>query len=150
MLPTLAASSTLPYIAMTHRYSLAETPEGIVPALLEHINSLDVEVMLGFYDEEGMIVNPTGAPQIGRAAIGAELRKYFGLGLPMQIVQRHMFVAGDTASLVLDWSIVGKGPDGSPVHLVATANDIARRGRDGRWRYLIDNPFGTQVRQLAA
>ncbi|HFQ9247440.1 TPA: nuclear transport factor 2 family protein [Pseudomonas aeruginosa] len=132
------------------RYTLATEPEGIVEALLAHINSLDVDVMLDFYDPEGMLINAAGIPQVGREAIAAELGKYFQLGLQMQIIQRHMFVAGDTASLVLDWSLIGVTPDGHPVHMVATANDIARRGADGYWRYLIDNPFGTQLRMLGA
>ncbi|WP_296953006.1 nuclear transport factor 2 family protein [uncultured Massilia sp.] len=130
-------------------YRLADRPEGIVDALLAHINSLDEDVMLGFYDPEGMLVDADGVAQRGPDAIRAELRKYFRLGLPMRISARHIFVAGDIASLVLDWSIVGTGPDGAPVDMVATANDIARRGPDGLWRYLIDNPFGTALRQPA-
>jgi ketosteroid isomerase-like protein len=102
--------------------------------------------MLGFYDKEAMLIDAKGIPQVGPVAMAAELKKYFSFGLPMQITARHIFVAGDIASLVLDWSIVGTGPDGQQVNMVATANDIARRGADGYWRYLIDNPFGTQVR----
>ena len=132
---------------MTQKYALSKTPEGIVDSLLAHLNSLDVEVMLNFYDDEGMLIDAAGNPQVGREAIGAELKKYFSLGLQMSIVQRHMFVAGDIAELILDWSYIGNAPDGTPVNMVATANDIARRGADGYWRYLIDNPFGTQVRQ---
>ncbi len=131
---------------MTVNYQLAERPEDIVPALLQHLNSLDTEVMLGFYDSEGILVNAQGVPQAGRDAIRAELAKYFSLGLSMQITARHIFVAGDIASLVLDWSYIGTARDGSAVHMVATANDIARRGADGKWRYLIDNPFGTALR----
>lgn len=131
---------------MTGTYALARRPEDIVPALLAHLNSLDTEIMLGFYDPEGMLVNAQGVPQVGRDAIRRELAGYFSLGLPMQITARHIFVAGDIASLVLDWSYRGTGPDGQQVDIVATANDIARRGADGYWRYLIDNPFGTALR----
>jgi ketosteroid isomerase-like protein len=127
-------------------FILATTPEGIVPALLDHINSLDVEVMLGFYDPEAMIIDAMGRACVGREAIGAELAGYFALGLPMSITQRHLYVAGDIASLILDWSQVGTAIDGTPVNVSATATDIARRGPDGRWRYLIDNPFGAARR----
>jgi ketosteroid isomerase-like protein len=60
-----------------------------------------------------------------------------------------VFVAGDIAQLVVDWSIDGTGPDGKHVYLKGAASDIARRGADGRWRYLIDNSLGTAVRQPA-
>jgi len=66
----------------------------------------------------------------------------------MVIITRLGFVADTIASLTLDWNIVGKTPSGECFHMVATSNDIARRGEDGYWRNIIDNPFGTQVRQL--
>ena len=62
---------------------------------------------------------------------------------------RHVFVGDDTAQIVVDWSIDGKGPDGKDIHLGGSASDIVRRGADGRWRYLIDNNQGTAVRQPA-
>ncbi|GIJ45547.1 hypothetical protein Val02_24330 [Virgisporangium aliadipatigenens] len=42
----------------------------------------------------------------------------------------------------MEWALRGSGPRG-PVDLSGTATDVARRGPDGHWRYLIDNPFGT-------
>ena len=79
------------------------------------------------------------------AIIGRDIK----LGLPLVANVRHLFVAGDTAQIVLDWSIDGKGPDGEQVRLAGSACDIARRGADGFWRYLIDNNQGTAVRQPA-
>ena len=131
---------------MTTKLALSSTPEGIVPALLAHLNSLDVDTMLGFYDPEGLIVDAAGVAHVGREAIGRELSKYFSLGLQMSITQRHLFVAGDIASLILDWSYIGTARDGTKINMVATATDIARRGPDGLWRYLIDNPFGSMRR----
>lgn len=131
---------------MTTKLALSSTPEGIVPALLAHLNSLDVETMLGFYDPEGMIVDAAGTAHVGREAIGTELAKYFSLGLQMSITQRHLFVAGNVASLILDWSYIGTARDGTEINMIATATDIARRGPDGLWRYLIDNPFGSMPR----
>jgi len=131
---------------MTTKLALSSTPEGIVPALLAHLNSLDVDTMLGFYDPEGLIVDAAGVAHVGREAIGRELSKYFRLGLQMSITQRHLFVAGDIASLILDWSYIGTARDGTKINMVATATDIARRGPDGLWRYLIDNPFGSMQR----
>ena len=120
---------------MTTKLALSSTPEGIVPALLAHLNLLDVETMLGFYDPEGLIVDAAGVAHVGKDAIGKELAKYFSLGLQMSITQRHLFVAGDIASLILDWSYIGTARDGTEINMGATATDIARRGPDGLWRY---------------
>ncbi len=55
---------------------------------------------------------------------------------------RHVYSADDTAVLIYDWYLDGTGSDGTSVHVEGTATDIVRRGSDGRYRYIIDNPFG--------
>jgi ketosteroid isomerase-like protein len=127
-------------------FALATTPDGIVPALLTHINSLDVETIVGFYHPESVFIDEKGHEHRGADGIGAQWKKYFSFGLPITITQRHLFVEGDTALLILDWTYVGTARDGTEVNLAATATDVARRGDDGFWRYLIDNAFGTQRR----
>ncbi|MCK7626972.1 DUF4440 domain-containing protein [Streptomyces sp. RS10V-4] len=86
-------------------------------------------------------------PEPGRALRGAEGDRaqsaFQGLGVPISVTPRHTYVAGDLALLIVDWVIDGTGPDGARVHLEGTATDVARRGADGCWRYVIDNPFGT-------
>ena len=79
--------------------------------------------------------------------IAAELEHDLEYGLPLKAKARHVFVAGDLAQIVLDWSIDGTGPDGGHVHLEGSASDVVHRGPDGRWRYVIDNALGTAVRQ---
>jgi ketosteroid isomerase-like protein len=54
------------------------------------------------------------------------------------VTTRHVYVAGDVALLIVDWSMKSASLD-----LSGTATDVARRGADGVWRYAIDNPFGT-------
>ena len=41
------------------------------------------------------------------------------------------------------WSFNGTGPDGEPVRLEAKNADVLRRQTDGTWRFVIDNPWGT-------
>jgi ketosteroid isomerase-like protein len=41
------------------------------------------------------------------------------------------------------WSFNGTGPDGEPVQLAANNADVLRRQPDGSWRFVIDNPWGT-------
>jgi hypothetical protein len=44
------------------------------------------------------------------------------LGLPLKANVRHVFVADDTAQIVVDWSIDGKGPDGDDGGAVRAAS----------------------------
>jgi ketosteroid isomerase-like protein len=41
------------------------------------------------------------------------------------------------------WSFEAAGPDGEPVRLAARNADVLRRQADGTWRFVIDNPWGT-------
>ena len=37
----------------------------------------------------------------------------------------------------------GTGPNGTPVMLTGRYADVLRRQDDGSWRFVIDNPWGT-------
>jgi ketosteroid isomerase-like protein len=67
------------------------------------------------------------------------------LGMPIEVRPRHVYVADDIALLIVDWSIKGTATGGAVVDIEGTATDVARRGEDGVWRYVIDNPFGTDA-----
>ena len=96
-----------------------------------------------------MLIANDGRTIRDRAEIAAQFQRDMSLGLPLKANVRHVFVGDDTAQIVVDWSIDGKGRDGKDVHLGGSASDIVRRGADGRWRYIIDNNQGTAVRQPA-
>ena len=130
-------------------FPLPTEPEGVIPSLIERFNSGKVEAMMALYAPEAVFIAKDGRTITDHTEIAAELERDLRLGLPLQAKTRHVFVADDTAQIVLDWSIDGTGPDGKHVHLGGAASDIARRGADGRWRYLIDNRLGTAVRQPA-
>ncbi|WP_338020560.1 YybH family protein [Amycolatopsis sp. CB00013] len=85
------------------------------------------------YEPEAVFVRRDGVRVSGaeRRAANAGI---LALGRPIEVTPRQVHVAGDLALLIVDWSIEG--------HLAATATDVAKRGEDGLWRYVIDNPFG--------
>ncbi|MFG1941344.1 YybH family protein [Nonomuraea sp. NPDC048826] len=84
-----------------------------------------------------------GAGVVGQEAQAANGR-FVELGVPITVRPRHVYATGDIALLIVDWVIDGTDRDGQAVHIEGTATDVARRGQDGRWRYVIDNPFGVQ------
>lgn len=51
--------------------------------------------------------------------------------------------ASGVALVVGEWSFAGTGPDGKPVNLTGHNADVLRRQPDGSWRFVIDNPWGT-------
>src|SRR4051794_34044824 len=134
---------------MSESYPLATEPEGVVASLVERFNSGKVSAMMAQFEPGVVLVAKDGRPLTDPTEISAELERDLSLGLPLKAKARHVFVAGDIAQIVLDWSIDGTGPDGKHVHIEGSASDVVHRGADGRWRYLIDNGLGTAVRQPA-
>ncbi len=133
---------------MSESYSLPTEPEGMAASLIERFNSGKISEMMTLY-EGAVLIADDGRTVSDRNEIATELERDLSLGLPLEARARHVFVAGDIAEIVVDWSIDGTGPDGKHVHVEGSASDVARRGADGLWRYLIDNRLGTAVRQPA-
>ena len=134
---------------MSESYSLPTEPEGMVATLVERFNSGKISAMMGLHAPESVFIANDGRTITDHAEIAAQFERDLRLGLPLMANVRHVFVADDIAQIVVDWSIDSTGPDGEPVHLERSASDIAHRGADGLWRYVIDNALGTAVRQPA-
>jgi ketosteroid isomerase-like protein len=96
-----------------------------------------------FYEPDAVLVPQPGTPLTGAAERLAAYEHLLGFGVPMVAGTRHLYVAGDIALSIVDWSMRGIARQGYPLDLNGVAADVLRRGADGRWRYLINNPFGT-------
>jgi ketosteroid isomerase-like protein len=116
---------------MSESFRLPTEPEGVIPSLVERFNSGKVEVMMALYAPEAVFIANDGRIIRDRTEIAAQFRRDMSLGLPLKANVRHVFVGDDTAQIVVDWSIDGKGPDGRDVHLGGSASDIVRRSADG-------------------
>ena len=56
---------------------------------------------------------------------------------------KRVLQASDLALVTTEWSFSGTGPDGSPVNMASKSADVLRRQDDGTWKFVIDNPWGT-------
>jgi ketosteroid isomerase-like protein len=130
----------------SHSHSVALTSDAARHPLVfaQAFNSGDGAAVEEVYEPGGVFVTGPGHAVTGPARLAANQR-FLDLGLPIDVRPRHTYVAEDIALLIVDWTIDGTGPDGEHVHVEGTATDVVRRGRDGHWRYVIDNPFGTAV-----
>ncbi|MEI5103812.1 nuclear transport factor 2 family protein [Streptomyces sp. PmtG] len=116
-------------------FILPQRPQDVPSAFAERFNSGDADAVRELYEADAAFVPAAGVPVRGAAAIAAQNAPFLALGLPISVAPRHVHVAGDIALLIVDWEIGGEAR--------ATATDVARRGADGYWRYVIDSPFGT-------
>lgn len=121
--------------------NLARQVERHVAAYLAAFATGSATELDHLYEDHAVVVPQPGLAMGGPDRLVANGR-LLDLGLTMEATTRHTYVVDDIALLIIDWSMSGTGPDGHPLDLSGTATDVARRGSDGRWRYLIDNPFG--------
>ncbi len=132
---------------MSESFQLPTEPEGVVPSLIERLNSGKVSALIELFDEKCVFVEDDGRTVTGHADISVRLERFVEPGVPLVTKMRHVFVGDDIAQLVYDWWIEGAARNGAEVRLSGTACDIVRRGPDGRWRFIIDNNQGTKVRR---
>ena len=129
--------------------ALAERPEEVPAVFAERFNSGDATALAQVYEDAAVLVPQPGTPVTGPESHAANGRLQ-RLGVPISVHPRHVYRSGDVALLIVDWVIDGIGREGQAVHVEGTATDVARRGSDGRWRYVIDNPFGTRAERAGA
>ncbi|MDA4891786.1 DUF4440 domain-containing protein [Streptomyces sp. MS2A] len=129
--------------------ALADRPDEVPAVFAERFNSGDATALAQVYEDAAVLVPQPGTPVTvpeSHAANG-RLQK---LGVPISVHPRHVYRSGDVALLIVDWVIDGIGREGQAVHVEGTATDVARRGSDGRCRYVIDNPSGARAQQSGA
>lgn len=112
--------------------TLARAAADVPAVFAARFNARDLSALAELYEPGAILDGPHG-PARGEGVLDV-LRGHLAEGLPISVSPRKVFEAGDLALLIVDWSI-GDAVSG-------TATDVARRGADGHWRYVIDNPFG--------
>lgn len=115
-------------------------PAAMNQRYLDAYNARDLDAIMAVYAPGAAAVWEPGKTVTGpahRAAVADFLKRDPRLSAEV----RDCYVAGDTATLVIDWQLEVPG---SP-EMTGTGRglDVLRRGPDGRWRYLITNPFGS-------
>ncbi len=111
---------------------------------VEAFNAGDLEALMALYELGASVVAQPGQVVTGTEAI----REVLGGLLPMRpmiLETKAVVEAGDIALLASRWSLSSTGPDGNPINVSAQTSDVVRRQPDGRWLFVIDNPFGDQI-----
>jgi ketosteroid isomerase-like protein len=127
--------------------SLVTDPADLPATFARAFNAGDLAAVDRLFEPDAVRVLTPGVVVTGDGRRGAT-SSFLQLGIPIVLSLRHTYVCGDLALLIGDYLIDGVRPDGEHVHFEGTATDVARRGADGHWRYVIDNPPGTDREAL--
>lgn len=123
-------------------FAPATDPHEHTATFMRAFNSGNLEAVEAGLAENAVFVRAPGDPVTGVEARAA-IADFLALGLPMELTDRHVYVADDIALVIADWVVDGEDPDGRQVRMTGTSTDVIRRGADGAWRSVIDNPSGT-------
>jgi uncharacterized protein (TIGR02246 family) len=121
----------------------AATPEQVLEAIVEGINTGDLERLMPLYENEAAFANEPGSLAHGAPGVSEALTGFISMKGKLDLDVTRVLEVGDLALVIGVWSFDGTRPDGEPVRLAARNADVLRRQTDGTWRFVIDNPWGT-------
>ena len=129
-------------IATSERASTA-TPEQVLASIVAGINSGNLESLMPLYESEAAFATQPGSLAHGASGIGEALSGFISMKGKLDLEVIRVLEVDDLALVIGVWSFDGTGPEGEPVRLEAKNADVLRRQSDGTWRFVIDNPWGT-------
>jgi uncharacterized protein (TIGR02246 family) len=120
-----------------------ETPEEVLKAIVDGINAGNLDVLLSLYEPEAAFATQPGSLAHGLAGVRDSLAAFLAMKGTLDLKVTRVLEAGGLALVAGVWSFTGTGPDGAMVTLTGHNADVLRRQADGSWRFVIDNPWGT-------
>lgn len=119
------------------------TPEQVLESIVTGINSGDLDGLMSLYESGAAFATEPGSLAHGIPGVREALAGFVSMKGNLDLRVTRVLTAGDLALVVGVWTFDGTGPDGEPVRLASENADVLRRQEDGTWRFVIDNPWGT-------
>lgn len=126
-------------VGIGSRRIAAAEPAELASLFARYFNAGDLEALMSLYEPAALLFPRPGAAQSGTEAIQDSLGAMIDSGAKIELRVRRVHVVGDLALISNDSTVSGVTPGGDPV--ISTSTEIARRGSDGSWRYVIDDPY---------
>jgi ketosteroid isomerase-like protein len=95
------------------------------------------------YEADACFATQPGQLAKSPESIRQSLRNFIDLKGKLDLKVKRVLQASDLALVTTEWSFGGTGADGNPVNIASKSADVLRQQADGSWKFVIDNPWGT-------
>jgi uncharacterized protein (TIGR02246 family) len=122
------------------------TPEEVLNSVVEGINTGNLDSLMMLYETDACFASQPGQLAKSPETIRQSLRSFTEMkNGKFDLKVKRVLQASDLALVISEWSFTGTGPDGNPVNIAAKKSTevLHRQHADGTWRFVIDNPWGT-------
>lgn len=121
------------------------TPEEVLNSVVEGINTGNLDSLMMLYETDACFATQPGQLAKSPETIRQSLRGFTDIkDGKFDLKVKRVLQASDLALVISEWSFTGTGPDGNPVNIAAKkSTEVLRQQADGTWRFVIDNPWGT-------
>ena len=120
-----------------------ETPHQLLQAVVDGINTNNLDALMALYEPEAAFAAQPGSLAHGVDGVRQSITAFLSMKGKLDLNVTRVLEAGGLAFVAGVWTFNGTGPDGSPVTLTGRNGDVLRRQADGSWKFVIDNPWGT-------
>jgi ketosteroid isomerase-like protein len=123
----------------TQTEGAATSPEGLARLFVDFLATGDLDGLVSLYEPTATFQPEPSQLVSGTAAIRESLRKFVEAGARISLDPRKLHLVGDLALMSSRAKVEGLLPDSKL--LATTTTEVARRQPDGRWLYVVDDPF---------
>jgi ketosteroid isomerase-like protein len=118
---------------------LISTPELLGKAYEQAFNAGDIDQIMMLYGEDAVLVPEPGARVIGWTAVREAQLASLAMGGTIRMSCKYCICSGDVAMLQHEWVWSDALWQGKTMNFNGRTAEVARRGPDGGWRYVIDH-----------
>jgi uncharacterized protein (TIGR02246 family) len=120
------------------------TPGEVLNSVVKGINAGELDSLMTLYEADACFATQPGQLAKNPESISHSLRNFINMNGKLDLKVKRVLQASDLALVITEWSFSGTGTDGKPVNMAARSSDVLRQQANGVWRFVIDNPWGTE------
>ncbi|MFP3710057.1 DUF4440 domain-containing protein [Paraburkholderia sp. SIMBA_009] len=124
---------------------IASSPEHVVELLDRAFNDRDIDTVIGFYEDEAVVVTEPGKTVRGRAQLRIFFERAMKSGASARQIKTHVLAADGVALFLSRWTLEYKESSGEVSTRELVATTVFREQPGGGWKVLIDNSLGPLV-----